>query len=50
MMQPAERLRGQLLEFFTENDILGADATDTVREFAKSLAEMLKKLRRQRHS
>ena len=48
MTQPAERIRGQLLEFFTENDILGADATDTVREFGKSLGEMLKKLRRGR--
>src|SRR3954469_16182787 len=48
MMQPAERIRGQLLEFFTENDILGADATDTVREFGKSLAEMMKNLRRRR--
>ena len=46
MTQPAERLRGQLLEFFTDNDILGADATDTVREFGNSLGEMLKKLRR----
>jgi hypothetical protein len=45
MMQPPERIRGQLLEFFTENDILGADATDSVRELAKSLGEMLKKLR-----
>ena len=50
MMQPAERIRGQLLEFFTENDILGADATDTVREFGTSLAEMLKKLRGGRES
>jgi len=46
MMQPPERIRGQLLDFFTENDILGADATDTVREFGKSMAQMLKKLRR----
>ena len=34
------------VEFFTDNDILGADATDTVREFGKSLGEVLKKLRR----
>jgi hypothetical protein len=46
MMQPAERIRGQLLDFFTENDILGADATDTVRELARSLSDMMKKLRR----
>ena len=46
MVQPAERLRGQLLEFFTDNDILGADATDTVREFGKALGDMMKKLRR----
>lgn len=45
MVQPAERIRGQLLEFFTENDILGADATDSVRELAKSLGEMLRKVR-----
>src|SRR2546423_12401858 len=50
MVQPAERIRGHLLEFFTDNDILGADATDTVREFGKSLAEMMKKLRRGRES
>ena len=50
MLQPAERIRGQLLEFFTDNDILGADATDTVREFGKSLAEMMKKLRRRKES
>ena len=50
MIQPAERIRGQLLEFFTENDILGAEATDTVRELGKSLAEMMTNLRRRKES